>query len=293
MATSDWIEGARPRTLPAAVSPVAAGTAIAIGQDGASLPRAVLAAIVALAIQVGVNYSNDYSDGIRGTDDVRTGPPRLTGGGKAAPQTVKLAAFASYGVGCLVGLVLVAMTGQWWLIGVGAACVIAAWFYTGGKHPYGYMGLGEFFVFIFFGLVATAGTTYTQILHVPWQGWLVASAIGLIACALLMANNIRDIPTDASVGKRTLAVRLGDRPARASYAAMVALPICALAALWGDLGALTLLAAIPPTLIAVPAIRLVLSDAKGFALIAALKRTGFIELAYGVALLVAYAIASA
>ena len=290
MAVSDWIEGARPRTLPAAIAPVAAGTAVALGHRGASAPRAALAAALALCLQVGVNFANDYSDGIRGTDDVRTGPPRLTGGGKASPSSVRAAAFACFGLGSLVGAVLVALSGRWWLLGVGAAAVAAAWFYTGGRRPYGYMGLGEVFVFVFFGLVATAGTTYTQLLGVPWQSWLAACSVGSIACALLMVNNIRDIPTDAASGKRTLAVRLGDRRARTAYASAVALPVLAAAALWGDLGALTLLVLAPCLPLARAAIRPVLSGARGLALIPSLKATGFVELAYGVALLMAYAI---
>ncbi len=291
MAVSDWIEGARPRTLPAAIAPVAAGTAVALGHGGASAPRAALAAALALCLQVGVNFANDYSDGIRGTDDVRTGPPRLTGGGKASPSSVRAAAFACFGLGSLVGAVLVALSGRWWLLGVGAAAVAAAWFYTGGRRPYGYMGLGEVFVFVFFGLVATAGTTYTQLLGVPWQSWLAACSVGSIACALLMVNNIRDIPTDAASGKRTLAVRLGNRRARTAYASAVALPVLAAAALWGDLGALTLLVLAPCLPLARAAIRPVLSGARGLALIPSLKATGFVELAYGVALLMAYAIA--
>ena len=173
------------------------------------------------------------------------------------------------------------------------AAVVAAWFYTGGRTPYGYMGIGlsELFVFVFFGLVATAGTTYTQLLGVPWQSWLAACSVGSIACALLMVNNIRDIPTDAASGKRTLAVRLGNRRARTAYASAVALPVLAAAALWGDLGALTLLVLAPCLPLARAAIRPVLSGARGLALIPSLKATGFVELAYGVALLMAYAIA--
>jgi 1,4-dihydroxy-2-naphthoate octaprenyltransferase len=204
---------------------------------------------------------------------------------------VRAAAFACFGLGSLVGAVLVALSGRWWLLGVGAAAVAAAWFYTGGRRPYGYMGLGEVFVFVFFGLVATAGTTYTQLLGVPWQSWLAACSVGSIACALLMVNNIRDIPTDAASGKRTLAVRLGDRRARTAYASAVALPVLAAAALWGDLGALTLLVLAPCLPLARAAIRPVLSGARGLALIPSLKATGFVELAYGVALLMAYAIA--
>ncbi|OKL53947.1 1,4-dihydroxy-2-naphthoate polyprenyltransferase [Bowdeniella nasicola] len=289
MATAaNWLEGARLRTLPAAVAPVILGSGAASGLGAFSAQRALLAAIVALALQVGVNYANDYSDGIRGTDDNRTGPPRLTGGGLTAAKNVKLAAFACFGIAALAGLVLVALSGQWWLLVVGVACVIAAWYYTGGTNPYGYRGLGEVFVFIFFGLVATAGTTFTQALTVPWHVWVAACGIGLIACAILMVNNIRDIPTDSVSGKRTLAVRLGERGARVAFAAML-------------LGAilLALLTALhtPWALIAVvlaPAVwvivRPVLAGERGRPLIAVLRNTGFFELAYAVLLAIAYAI---
>lgn len=221
---ADWVEGARLRTLPAAVAPVVLGTASAQSIGGADWLRALLAATVALLLQVGVNYANDYSDGVRGTDENRTGPPRLTGGGLAEPRAVKRAAFLCFGLAALAGLALVALSGQWWLIAVGAAAVIAAWFYTGGKSPYGYMGLGEVFVFVFFGLVATLGTAYTQVGAVDWVTWAAASGVGLIACAILMINNVRDIPTDSVTGKRTVAVRLGDRGARIAYVVMMLVP---------------------------------------------------------------------
>ena len=288
---TSWAEVVRLRTLPAAAAPVILGAGAAAALGAFSPVRSLLAAGVALALQIGCNLANDYSDGVRGADDERTGPPRLTASGAVAPRTVKLAAFGCFGVGGLLGLALVALSGQWWLLAVGAAAIAAAWFYTGGSHPYGYAGLGEVFVFVFFGLVATAGTTYTQLLGVPWQSWLAACSVGSIACALLMVNNIRDIPTDAASGKRTLAVRLGNRRARTAYASAVALPVLAAAALWGDLGALTLLVLAPCLPLALAAIRPVLSGARGLALIPSLKATGFVELAYGVALLMAYAIA--
>lgn len=288
---TSWAEVVRLRTLPAAVAPVILGAGAAAALGAFSPVRSLLAAGVALALQIGCNLANDYSDGVRGADDERTGPPRLTASGAVAPRTVKLAAFGCFGVGGLLGLALVALSGQWWLLAVGAAAIAAAWFYTGGPRPYGYAGLGEVFVFVFFGLVATAGTTFTQLLGVPWQSWLAACSVGSIACALLMVNNIRDIPTDAASGKRTLAVRLGDRRARTAYASAVALPVLAAAALWGDLGALTLLVLAPCLPLARAAIRPVLSGARGLALIPSLKATGFVELAYGVALLMAYAIA--
>lgn len=268
------------RTLPAALSPVILGTFSAYALGAGSIPRALLAGGLALALQVGVNFANDYSDGVRGTDDVRTGPPRLTGGGLAGPRTVKLAAFGSFGVGALLGFVLVALTGQWWLLAIGAAAVVAAWYYTGGSRPYGYMGLGEVFVFIFFGLVATLGTTYTQALTVGVATWLGAIGVGLIACAILMANNIRDIPTDRAVGKKTLAVRLGDRGARIGFVAMLVIPVAlgAVAAIWYPWTLLTLALLPAVAWLARP----VLAGSGGRNLIPVLRNTGFFEIAYSV-----------
>ncbi|NLI18310.1 MAG: 1,4-dihydroxy-2-naphthoate polyprenyltransferase [Actinomycetales bacterium] len=279
---TDWLEGARLRTLPAAVAPVALGTASAWALGAASLPRALLAAGVALALQVGVNFANDYSDGVRGTDAVRSGPPRLTGGGLVAPRTVRRAAFASFGIAAVLGLVLVALSGAWWLVAAGGAAVVAAWYYTGGRRPYGYMGLGEVFVFTFFGLMATLGTTWTQAAAVDAATWLGAAGVGLIACALLMVNNIRDIPTDALVGKHTLAVRLGDRRARWTYTAMVAVPLLL------GLGATSrypwawLVVGLVPAAVALA--RPVLAGRSGRALIPVLRNTGFYEIAYALVL---------
>lgn len=288
---ADWIEGARLRTLPAAVAPVAAGTAIAVGEGRASATRALLAAGVALALQIGVNYANDYSDGIRGTDDIRSGPARLTGGGLASPKHVKVAAFACFGLGALAGLLLVALSGQWWLLCLGALAIIAAWYYTGGDHPYGYMGLGEIFVFVFFGLVATVGTTYTQTGTAPWESWVAACAIGSLACSLLMVNNIRDIPTDSVVGKKTLAVRMGDTPARVSFSAMLfAAPALTLAFIH-TLGWWIVLVIAPVVALCILTTRPVISGATGRNLIHSLKLAGLTELAYGVLLLLAYAVA--
>ncbi|GAA1678871.1 1,4-dihydroxy-2-naphthoate octaprenyltransferase [Citricoccus zhacaiensis] len=226
MATAaQWIEGARLRTLPMAIAPVLIGSAAAHALGGFHLGRALLALLVALALQVGVNYSNDYSDGIRGTDDERVGPMRLTGSGAAPARTVKAAAFACFGLGALAGLALVVWAGTWWLIAVGVLAIAAAWYYTGGKKPYGYMGLGEVFVFIFFGLVAVLGTTYTQALALSGPAWAGAVGCGLVSTALLMANNVRDIPTDRETGKMTLAARLGDAPARWSYVVMLAVAV--------------------------------------------------------------------
>jgi len=278
----EWVQGARPRTLPAAVAPVLVGTGAAAQLGAASPGRAVLAGVVALALQVGVNYANDYSDGLRGTDLDRVGPMRLTASGTAAPGSVRLAAFGAFGVAALAGLALVAWSGQWWLLAVGAAAILAAWFYTGGRRPYGYRGLGEVGVFVFFGLVATLGTTYTQAGGLSWPAWCGAVGTGLLACALLMANNLRDIPTDTVTGKRTLAVRLGDRRARFAYRWLVLVPLllgaaCAFAAPWALLVAL----------LAAPAAALVVgvrAGARGIALVPVLAGTGLLQLGYGVLL---------
>lgn len=298
------MEVVRLRTLPAAVSPVILGAGAAVALGGFSPVRTLLAAGVALALQIGSNLANDYSDGIRGTDDDRTGPPRLTASGQVDPRNVKRAAFGCFGVGALLGLILVALAGQWWLVAAGAAAVAAAWFYTGGSHPYGYMGLGEVFVFVFFGLMATCGTVYVQGGSVPGWTWLAASGIGLIACSLLMVNNLRDIATDPQHGKRTLAVRLGERGARRAFVAMVCAPVvmAVLALVWArsDLAAgaaepgsvWRMLAVIVVLLVvlvaaAARALRPVLAGATGRALIPALRDAGLFELAYGVILALA------
>jgi 1,4-dihydroxy-2-naphthoate octaprenyltransferase len=283
MATAaQWLEGARPRTLPAAVAPVALGTGAAAGVGGASWPRALLALVVSLALQVGVNYANDYSDGIRGTDDDRVGPFRLTGSRAAQPGTVKRAAFAAFGVAGLAGVALVALSGAWWLLAVGVACVAAAWYYTGGRRPYGYAGLGEVFVFVFFGLVAVLGTTYTQAGRVTGDAVAGAVGVGLIACALLVANNLRDVGTDAVAGKRTLAVRLGAPATRRLYAGMLA--VAAVAVLVAALTRPVALVALLAVPLAVPPLRAVLGGADGRALLPVLRDTGRLELAYGVLL---------
>lgn len=223
--TSEWISGSRPRTLPMAVAPVVIGGGAAASLGAFDLLLGVLAMTVALALQVGVNFANDYSDGVRGTDDSRVGPMRLTASGAAEPARVKIAAFGSFGVAALAGVGIAALSGMWWLIALGAACVLAAWWYTGGSRPYGYLGLGEVMVFIFFGLVATLGTTWIMAAQLSAAAVIGAVGTGLIASALLMANNVRDIPTDQESGKMTLAVRLGQRPARMSYVVMISLAV--------------------------------------------------------------------
>ncbi|MHA7178971.1 1,4-dihydroxy-2-naphthoate polyprenyltransferase [Arthrobacter sp. MDB2-24] len=279
MATAaQWLEGARPRTLPMALAPVIIGSAAAFGLGSFRPVNAVLAAVVSVLLQVGVNYANDYSDGIRGTDDERVGPLRLTGSGVAQPRQVKLAAFACFGLAMLAGLALVVLSQTWVLLLVGVGCIAAAWGYTGGKNPYGYLGLGDLFVFVFFGLVATLGTTYTQAGQLSGTAWIGAVSTGLIAVALLMANNVRDIPTDSVVGKRTLAVRLGDPAARVSYVLMLAAAILLPVFLsydypWVLLVLLLIPACLTPS-------RLMLKGDKGRSLIPVLKQTGLINLAF-------------
>ncbi|WP_017178964.1 1,4-dihydroxy-2-naphthoate polyprenyltransferase [Actinomyces timonensis] len=299
---TNWAEVVRLRTLPAAVAPVLLGAGAATSLGTGSLLRTLLAAGVALALQIGCNLANDYSDGVRGTDDERSGPPRLTASGQVAPRSVKLAAFACFGIASALGLVLVVLTGQWWLIGVGAAAVAAAWFYTGGSRPYGYAGLGEVFVFVFFGLVATCGTAYVQGGAVPGWLWLAASGIGLIACSLLMVNNLRDIATDPAHGKMTLAVRLGDSRARTAYTIMVFLPILIAAGslLWahtasgGDQGVVVLIDLLAPVIListfAWRAAAAVSAGATGRELIASLRNAGLYELVYGVVVGLAFLI---
>lgn len=282
MATpAQWLEGARPRTLPAAVAPVAAGTGAAAAVDAFHLGRALLALLVAVALQVGVNLANDYSDGVRGTDANRVGPMRLVGSGVASPSAVKRAALLSFLVAGAAGLVLAALA-AWWLVLVGAACLVGAWYYTGGRSPYGYRGLGEVSVFVFFGLVATVGTTYVQAERVTGASVLAGVGCGALACAILVANNLRDIPTDEVTGKRTLAVRLGDRRTRLLYVGLVftAYAVVVLVALDRPVVLVTLGTALPavrPTLG-------VIYGARGPELVPVLKETGLLLLVYGVVL---------
>jgi 1,4-dihydroxy-2-naphthoate octaprenyltransferase len=272
-----WIIGARPKTLPAAVAPVAVATALA-GSD-ASLFPALLALIVSLSLQIGVNYANDYSDGIRGTDAERVGPTRITASGLATPSSVKTAAFISFGIGAVAGLGLAVMT-SWWLIAVGLAAITAAWGYTGGKNPYGYLGLGELFVFIFFGIVATVGTYYVQTQEITLDSILISLSMGSFACALLAINNIRDRALDAPAGKKTLAVRLGDRKARYFFVALIALGYLAPLSL-GNIWVLLTLLSLP---VSAPLVRGVLGDAQGRELIPFLAKTGKLQLQFSILL---------
>ncbi len=275
---AQWIAGSRPRTLPMAVAPVVIGSAAAFGLDAFRPVNAVLAALVALLLQVGVNYANDYSDGVRGTDDNRVGPFRLTGSRAAEPAAVKRAAFAAFGAAMVFGLALVVLSQTWWLLLVGLGCVAAAWGYTGGKNPYGYLGLGDVFVFVFFGLVATLGTTYTQAGTLSPAAWIGAIGTGLIADALLMANNVRDIPTDRVSGKRTMAVRLGDTRARKAYVWMLGIAVLSplVLAPWNPWMLLVLLL-VPACL--TPA-WLMLGGKRGIRLVPVLQQTGLMNLGY-------------
>jgi 1,4-dihydroxy-2-naphthoate octaprenyltransferase len=286
---SVWVAGARPRTLPAAVVPVAVGAGVAVGVDGVEVVwwRVALALVVSLLLQIGVNYANDYSDGVRGTDDVRVGPMRLVASGAASPKAVKVAALGVLGLAAVAGLVLAIAT-TWWLLAVGAGALLAAWEYTGGPKPYGYLGLGEVFVFTFFGLVATVGTTFVAVEDVPWVAWPAAVGVGSLACALLVVNNLRDIPTDTVAGKRTLAVRLGDAATRRFYvgligAAALASLVCAIDRPLAAIGALIIVLAVAP-------VRSVVGGAVGRDLIAVLGATGKVQLAYGLLMTIGLAV---
>lgn len=285
MATvSQWIEGARPRTLPNAIGPVVAATGAASVAGEISWWKLPFALVVAVALVVGVNYSNDYSDGIRGTDDERVGPIRLVGSKLATPSAVRSAAIASFAVAALAGLVLAVAT-AWWLVVIGIVCIAGAWYYTGGAKPYGYSGLGEIAVFVFFGLVAVLGTQFVLVDRIDLVGVACAVAIGCFATAVLVANNIRDVPTDAESGKMTLAVRIGDARSRRLHAALLGIPFLVTLLLllqtpWAALG----LIALPLAWRANVPIR---TRRTGLDLIAALRDSGLALLAWAVATAVA------
>ncbi len=279
MTIKNWITGARVRTLPLAVAPIVLGSASADLVDRFDPLLAGLALLVALLLQIGVNYANDYSDGIRGTDANRVGPLRLTGSGTVRPQAVKLAAAITFGLAALAGLLIVLLTGQWWLVAVGALSIVAAWYYTGGKSPYGYAGLGELAVFVFFGLIATVGTSYIQILAIDPMAVLLGINFGFYATAVLLVNNIRDIETDRVSGKNTLSVRIGVRASKWLFGTLLTLPVVfnlLLASLYPAtiLGLANLLLVFPAFMAGVKG-----KTAKDY--ISALKLTSFAGLGFG------------
>ncbi len=282
MATpAQWLAGARPKTLPAAVAPVLVGSGVAQALDGFRPAPALLALVVALALQVGVNYANDHSDGKRGTDTDRVGPMRLVGSGAASAQAVLVAALLAFAVAGVAGLALAALS-SWWLVGVGAVSIAAAWTYTGGPIPYGYRALGEVFVFVFFGLVAVVGTTFVQTRTVEGLAVAAAVPVGLLITAILVVNNLRDVHGDAAVGKRTLAVLLGERATRVFFLGLLAVSFVVVVLIgltrpWALLGLLAAPLAVPPA-------RTVLAGGVGPALIGALQGTGRVTLVTGVVL---------
>ncbi|WGD38581.1 1,4-dihydroxy-2-naphthoate polyprenyltransferase [Lysinibacter sp. HNR] len=283
----DWISGMRVRTLPLAVAPVLLGAGFAQLLRAFDLTLSLLALAVAVFLQIGVNFANDYSDGVRGTDAFRVGPQRLVASGKASPRSVLRVALASFALAALAGLVIVILSGLWWLLAVGALALVAAWFYTGGKKPYGYMGLGEVMVFIFFGPVATVGTVYIQTPNVSQDAWVASVAIGFLAVATLIANNTRDIPTDKLAGKKTLSVRIGDRASRVLYCVFTLLPF-AIAGVFVLFYPLTLFVFFV-LLLAVPACIIMLTAKTPRELILVLKLTTFTSLLYAGLLAVAVA----
>lgn len=284
---SDWIAAARLRTLPLAVTPILIGTGAAmLVADELHWVIALFCLIVSVSLQIGVNYANDYSDGIRGTDDHRIGPQRLTASRKVKPRAVLTAALLFFAIAAIAGLAITIRTEQWWFLAVGAVCIVAAWFYTGGKRPYGYYGLGEVFVFVFFGLVATLGTTWVQAFALPQEAWLGAVAAGLLACAVLLANNLRDIDQDRVAGKRTLTVLIGRTATRWLFTVFVLVPfaIAIFLALFYPIAWLTLLA----LLAALPAILIVWTYREPRELVVALGLTSLTSVAYGAFLLWAF-----
>lgn len=278
---ADWIGAARLRTLPLAVAPVVVGSGAAVLVTGKTQFHWVIALAclaVAVFLQIGVNFANDYSDGVRGTDDVRVGPARLTGSGKARPRTVLIVALAWFALAAVVGIAIVIRTQQWWMLVVGIACVAAAWFYTGGKRPYGYAGLGELFVFVFFGLVATLGTTWAQVQFLPQEAWVGAIGVGLLACAVLLANNLRDIDQDRLAGKRTLSVRIGKRGTQVLFTVLVVLALAL--ALWLAVFYVIAWLVLMVLLVAAPAVLIVWTYRQPNELVVALTLTSLTALAY-------------
>ena len=289
MATVDeWVLGLRPRTLPNSIVPVAVGTALAFSLDGFVWWKALSALMVSLALQIGVNFANDYSDGIKGTDtEERTGPTRLTATGLARPGQVLAAALGSFAFAGVIGLVLVATT-SWWLLLLGAAAIAAAWYYTGGRSPYGYRGLGEVSVFVFFGVAAVVGTVFVQLGSAPWQAWVASLPVGLLSCAVLVINNLRDIPTDEETGKITLAVRIGAAGTRRLYASMiVGSYVVALVLTWVSWWVPLILLSVP---LAVSPLRRVLGDQVGRDLVLGLGETGRLQMVFGLLFTVALAL---
>ena len=277
-----WVAGARPRTLPASVVPVIVGTACAVGEGGIIVWRALAAMVVALAIQVGTNYQNDYADGVRGTDSQRVGPVRLVASGLATPSEVRKAALASMLVAAAAGLALAIAVSPWLLV-VGAASFLAGYFYTGGPKPYGYLGFGELFVFVFFGLVATIGSAYVQIEKITSVAVVAAIPVGFLITSLLVANNLRDIPTDGPAGKRTLAVRLGDKRTRWLYCLLILVAFLVLP-IFGALGRPACALAFIAVVVARKPVQIVLEGATGPALIPVLGATGRLIIVFGVLL---------
>ena len=282
---ADWISGARIRTLPLAIAPVAIGTAAAYAAsafEGWHWVRALLCLAVALGLQIGVNFANDYSDGVRGTDTHRVGPSRLVGSGAAKPRTVLAVALTFFALSGAAGMILVVLSGQYWLLAVGAACILAAWFYTGGKRPYGYYGLGELFVFVFFGIVATAGTTFVQVGSVNMESWLGGVAAGFLACAVLMANNLRDIDQDRAAHKRTLAVLVGPLTSRVLYTVFLGIPFVVLVffAIFYQHGSYVYFS----LLLAIPAALILITGKTASEFLLALKLTSLTALVFGVGL---------
>lgn len=276
----DWVGAARLRTLPLALAPIAAATGFTLLTETFSWVLTLLAAVVALALQIGVNFANDYSDGIRGTDIDRVGPPRITASGLVDPKRVRNTAFVFFAIAAGTGLAAVVLSEQWWLIAAGVLAILAAWFYTGGKRPYGYAGFGELFVFLFFGPIATVGTIWLQTDLIPADAWLASVGVGCYAVAVLLANNVRDRETDEEHGKRTLSVRIGDRASRILFTLLVLAPfgyIAAFGVLYPGLLYTWFLA-----LLVVPTVIIMLFARTAAELILVLKLTSIAGLLYGI-----------